>query len=81
MERELEGGNRTTASSWHQMEEFGDFSQEHPSLSLEDSVREDLDKNLKERNMQYRCKAVEDVMAPLIHQVKKERENVSELIS
>ena len=37
--------------------------------SLEDSVREDLAKNLKERNLQFRYKAVENIMAPLIHQV------------
>ena len=39
--------------------------------SLGDSVREDLARNLKERNLQFRYKAVENVMAPLIHQVRK----------
>lgn len=40
-----------------------------PPPSLGDSVREDLARNLKERNLQFRYKEVENVMAPLIHQV------------
>jgi len=38
--------------------------------SLETSVRENLAKTLKERNMEFRFKPVEDIMAPLIHQVR-----------
>ena len=38
--------------------------------SLRDSVRENLIETLKQKNMQFRFKAVEDVVAPLIHQVK-----------
>lgn len=38
--------------------------------SLRDSVRENLVETLKQKNMQFRYKAVEDVVAPLIHQVK-----------
>lgn len=43
-----------------------------PPQSLGDSVREDLAKNLKERNLQFRFKAVENIMAPLIHEVSCE---------
>lgn len=37
---------------------------------LERSVKENLAKTLKERNLQFRFKPVEDAMAPLIHQVR-----------
>lgn len=57
--------NCTAASSEAVMETEG-FP---PPPSLEDSVRDDLAKKLKEKNMQFRYKAVEDVMAPLIHRV------------
>ncbi len=39
-------------------------------VSLKESVRENLTKTLKEKNMHFRFKAVEDTVAPLIHQVK-----------
>ena len=68
MAAEMMEDESTQASGWFQVE-AGEFSQEQPSLSLEDSVREDISKTLKERNMGFRFKAVEDVMAPLIHQV------------
>lgn len=37
---------------------------------LEKSVKENLAKTLKERNLEFRFKPVEDAMAPLIHQVR-----------
>lgn len=43
-----------------------------PSQSMEDSVRENLAKNLREKNLQFRYKAVENIMAPLIHQVSSD---------
>ena len=49
--------------------------------SLEDSVREDLAKNLKERNMQFRYKTVENVMAPLIHQVSHGSSHEGQLLN
>lgn len=48
------------------------ISRKRPSQSLGDSVRADLAKNLKEKNLQFRYKAVENIMAPLIHQVSQE---------
>lgn len=48
------------------------ISSKRPSQSLGDSVREDLAKNLREKNLQFRYKAVENIMAPLIHEVSQE---------
>lgn len=42
---------------------------DHETLSLERSVKQDLEA-LKQKNLQFRFEAVENVMAPLIHQVK-----------
>ncbi len=63
-------GNGLSAGNWFTAEETGDFSQEHPCLSLEDSVKKDISKTLEERNMHFRFKAVEEVMAPLIYKVE-----------
>ena len=41
---------------------------DHETMSLERSVKQDLE-TLKKKNLQFRFEAVENVMAPLIHQV------------
>lgn len=41
---------------------------DHETLSLERSVKQDLEA-LRQKNLQFRFEAVENVMAPLIHQV------------
>ena len=51
------------------MEVVGNSRKRGKQASLKDSVRDNLAKTLKEKNMQFRFKAVEDSVAPLIHQV------------